>query len=94
MNRIEVDRETGRTHPYFVINGKCPMLKEKGSICTLYPDWPYTCATYPFLLMPDGTILCHSNCAGFGHGSVVHAEDIKSKILREREKAGIPVDGE
>lgn len=94
VDRVEVDQETGMTHPYFVINEKCPMLKEEGAVCTLYPDWPYTCATYPFLLMPDGTIRCHSKCAGFGHGDVVDAAEMRSKIIRERNRAGIIVESD
>lgn len=94
IDKVEVDQGTGLTHPYFVIKDKCPMLKEDGAVCTLYPDWPYTCATYPFLLMPDGTIQCHSKCAGFGHGDIVNAAEMRAKILRERKKAGIIVESE
>ena len=92
IDKVEVDPESGLTHPYFVISQKCPMLKEKGAVCTLYPDWPYTCATYPFLLMPDGNIRCHTKCAGFGHGDIIDGDEIRSKIIRERNKAGIIVE--
>ena len=94
MDKIEIDPETGLTHPYFVISGKCQMLKEEGAVCTLYPDWPYTCATYPFLLMPDGTIKCHSKCAGFGHGGIVNEDEMRSRIMRERNKAGMIVESD
>ncbi|MGA1794206.1 MAG: YkgJ family cysteine cluster protein, partial [Thermoplasmatota archaeon] len=91
VNRVEVDPGTGATHPYFVIEGKCPMLDDFTSLCTMYPDWPYTCATYPFLLLPDGTLMVHRECDGFGHGEVVDEKLMKRKILHERKRAGMVV---
>ncbi|MFW3147325.1 MAG: YkgJ family cysteine cluster protein [Thermoplasmatota archaeon] len=91
MDRIELDRRTGATHPYFVIEGKCGALREEGSVCEMYPDWPYTCATYPFLLLPSGEIMVHRECAGFGHGDVVDGERIRKMIIRERKRAGMLV---
>jgi len=91
MDRVEVDPGTGLTHPYFVIDGMCPMLNDRTSLCTIHPDWPYTCATYPFLLMPDGTLLVHSECAGLGNGDVIDEKLMIGKILKERERAGMMV---
>lgn len=85
----EVDPETGLDHPFFVIEGKCPMLEEEGAVCTIYPDWPYTCATYPFLLMPDGRLMYHTGCAGIGKGDVIDIDSMKENIMRERKKAGM-----
>ena len=87
-----VDPGTGLDHPYFRIKGACPMFREKGSICTLYPDWPYTCATYPFLLMPDGRLLYHRECPGIGRGPAIDEGEMRERILSEREKAGMIVE--
>jgi len=92
IDRIEVDPKSGLTHPLFQIDGKCPLLNERTSLCRVYPDWPYTCATYPFLLMPDGELMVHPECAGFGHGPVVDKTDIVMKIIRERIRAGMIVE--
>ncbi|MBN1538634.1 MAG: YkgJ family cysteine cluster protein [Candidatus Thermoplasmatota archaeon] len=89
IDRLEVDPTTGRTHPYFVIKGKCPLLEDRTNLCTLYPDWPYTCATYPFLLTPAGKLLVHTDCEGFGHGPIVDPGKMAEKIMRERERAGM-----
>ena len=91
VDRVEVDQGTGLTHPYFVIDGKCPALDDGTSLCTLYPDWPYTCATYPFLLMPDGRLLVHMECEGFGHGEVIDRNRMRERILRERRRAGMRI---
>jgi len=89
IDHIEVDPATGATHPYFVIKGKCGALRGEDSVCELYPDWPYTCATYPFLLLPSNEIMVHIECAGFGHGEVVDRDRIRGMIIRERERAGM-----
>lgn len=89
INKLEVDHETGLSHPYFVIQGKCKLLDERSHSCTIYPDWLYACATYPFLLMPDGSLLVNSRCPGLGHGEIVDHYKMKEKILKEREKAGM-----
>jgi Fe-S-cluster containining protein len=91
IDHIEVDPKTGATHPFFVIGGKCGALREEGAVCELYPDWPYTCATYPFLLMPSGEIMVHMDCAGFGHGDVVDRDKIRKLIIKERKRAGMLV---
>ncbi len=85
----EVDPESGMDHPYFLIDGACPMLKREGMTCTIYPDWLYTCATYPFLLMPDGRLLFHTGCNGIGHGEVVNIKSMMTKIIMERKRAGM-----
>ena len=87
-DRLEEDPATGRTHPFYKIEGRCPLLKGD-NICSVYPDWPYTCATYPFLLMPDGSMMVHNKCAGFGHGDLVDEEEMRGKIIRERKRAGM-----
>jgi Fe-S-cluster containining protein len=87
-----VDPQTGATHPYFVIENICPALIEEGAVCSLYPDWPYTCATYPFLLSPDNNILVHDGCPGFGKGDVVDHDEMRKKIIRERIRAGMIVE--
>lgn len=89
IDRIEVDEETGLTHPFFRIDGKCPLLDEETLLCRVYPDWFYTCATYPFLLMPDGEIMVHGGCRGFGQGPVIDKTEMRKKILRERIRAGM-----
>lgn len=94
IDKVEVDPDSGLTHPYFVIDGKCPALKEEGSVCRLYPDWPYTCATYPFLLLQDGSIRTHFKCPGFGHGDVIIIDEMRAKIMRERNKAGMIVEND
>ena len=71
----EVDEGSGLDHPFYVIDRKCPFLIEEGMTCSLYPDWFYTCATYPFLMMPDGVILYHRECRGIGHGEVVNVDE-------------------
>jgi len=86
---LEVDPETGLDHPFFRLNGACPMLREEGAVCTLYPDWPYTCAVYPFLLLPDGRLLAHSECLGLGHGNPIDIGLWKRRIALERKKAGM-----
>ncbi len=86
---LEVDPQTGLDHPYFRLNGACPMLRAEGAVCTLYPDWPYTCAVYPFLLLPDGRLMAHKGCIGFGHGGPVDIERWKGRVLDERAKAGM-----
>ncbi|MFW3147103.1 MAG: YkgJ family cysteine cluster protein [Thermoplasmatota archaeon] len=91
IDRIELDEGSGLTHPYFVIEGKCPMLREKDSACSLYPDWFYTCATYPFLLMPSGTLKVHSKCRGLGQGPIIDRDKMREKILKERRRAGMIV---
>ncbi|MEJ2068270.1 MAG: hypothetical protein P8Y09_10075, partial [Deltaproteobacteria bacterium] len=58
----------------------------------VYPEWPYTCATYPFLLMPDGELMIHPYCEGFGHGPVVDPDRMRRKIIEERKRAGMIVD--
>jgi Fe-S-cluster containining protein len=85
----ELDTETGLDHPYFLIKDICPYLDVDGTACSLHPDWFYTCATYPFLLSPEGGIMYHTECKGLGHGNVVMMEDMKRKILEERKKAGM-----
>jgi Fe-S-cluster containining protein len=92
IDRVEVDPDSGLTHPYFVIDGKCPALIEEGAVCGLYPDWPYTCATYPFLLMNEDTIRVHSKCKGFGHGDVIDLDEMRTRIMSERTKAGMLVE--
>ncbi|MGA1822138.1 MAG: YkgJ family cysteine cluster protein [Thermoplasmatota archaeon] len=89
VDRIEVDEQTGLTHPFFRIDGRCALLDEETSLCRVYPDWFYTCATYPFLLLPDGRIMVHRQCRGFGHGPVVKRSEIEGKIIRERARAGM-----
>lgn len=89
IDRLEVDPESGASHPYFLIEDQCPMLEEDTRSCSLHPDWPYTCATYPFLLMPDGRLLYHEGCRGFGNGARIDPENIREKILRQRRKAGM-----
>ena len=92
FDKVEVDPGTGLTHPYFVIVDKCPILKEEGAVCRLYPDWLYTCATYPFLLLQDGSIVTHTQCPGFDHGEIVDIEQMRIKIISERKRAGMIVD--
>jgi len=87
--RVEVDEGTGMTHPYFVIEGACPLLDADRNRCTVHPDWFYTCATWPFLLMPDGTLMVNMSCSGFGEGPKVDPEDMRRRILRERARAGM-----
>ncbi|MEA3560044.1 MAG: YkgJ family cysteine cluster protein [Candidatus Thermoplasmatota archaeon] len=91
IDRVEVDPETGLSHPYFVIHGQCKLLDERSHSCTIYPDWLYTCATYPFLLMPDGSLLAHLECPGFGHGEIIDHDQMKEKIMKERVRAGMVV---
>jgi Fe-S-cluster containining protein len=90
IDRLEVEEGTGRTHPYFVIDGCCPLLEEKRSLCSVHPDWFYTCATWPFLLMPDGTLMVNESCKGFGSGDPVDRERMTRRILSERTRAGMP----
>lgn len=89
---LEVDPETGLDHPFFRLDGACPMLRPEGAVCTLYPDWPYTCAVYPFLLLPDGRLMVHRGCRGLGHGRPLDIKEWKDKVLRERAKAGMSTD--
>lgn len=86
---LERDPDSGLTHPFYIIDGKCPYLIENGMVCSLHPDWFYTCATYPFLLMPDGKLLCHRDCMGLGSGDNIDIEGMKEKIIGERKKAGM-----
>jgi hypothetical protein len=86
----EVHPETGMDHPYFMIVDRCPYL-EGSATCGLYPDWFYTCATYPFLLTPDGILLYHTECKGIGYGDPVDPCKIKKKIIKERKRAGMIV---
>lgn len=86
----EVDPGSGLDHPYIVIDGECPLLVD-GNICSIYPDWPFTCATYPFLLMPDGAIMLHSDCPGIGSGDIIDMDEMRGKIMVERKKAGMKV---
>jgi Fe-S-cluster containining protein len=87
--KLMEDPGTGLNHPYFVIENKCPLLQEEGMTCTIHPDWFYTCATYPFLLMPDGTLMYHKGCNGIGKGKPVNMKEMKDKVLEERRKAGM-----
>ncbi|MBN1390819.1 MAG: YkgJ family cysteine cluster protein [Candidatus Thermoplasmatota archaeon] len=91
IDRIELDTRTGLTHPYFLIKEKCPALDAGTFLCTLFPDWPYTCATYPFLLAPGGELMVHTECQGIGQGPVLDIDEMKRKIISEREKAGMIV---
>jgi Fe-S-cluster containining protein len=92
IDKVEVDPVTEQTHPYFVISKKCPILKDEGAVCRLYPDWLYTCATYPFLLLRDGSIFTHKICPGFGHGKIIDPEEMRNKIIAQRKRAGMIVD--
>jgi Fe-S-cluster containining protein len=87
--KLETDDTGTMSHPYFLIEKICPFLSVKGMTCTLFPDWFYTCATYPFLLMPDGTLLHHRGCKGIGKGDIVNIQEMKKKITKERKKAGM-----
>ena len=87
----EVDPITGLDHPFFFIKDKCPYLEEKDMTCTRYPEWFYTCATYPFLLDPSGSLFYHKECRGIGQGEEVDIEVMIRKILKERERAGMMV---
>jgi Fe-S-cluster containining protein len=87
--RRETDPETGLDHPYFVISGACPKLNKDGMVCRLYPEWFYTCATYPFLLMPDGRLMYHTKCSGIGKGDFVDGKNMIEKIMKERRRAGM-----
>ncbi|MDG6225536.1 MAG: YkgJ family cysteine cluster protein [Candidatus Thermoplasmatota archaeon] len=89
VDRIEVDQRTGATHPYFVISGACPLFEAGEGLCSVHPDWFYTCATWPFLLMPDGTLMINVRCKGIGTGEVIRADAMRKRILRERERAGM-----
>ncbi len=89
--QVEVDHDTGLDHPYFFIKDKCPYLEEKGMICTRFPEWFYTCATYPFLLYPNGELFYHRECRGIGKGKKVELDVMTRKILKERERAGMLV---
>jgi Fe-S-cluster containining protein len=87
----EVDPDSGLDHPFFFIKDKCPYLEVNGMICTRYPEWFYTCATYPFLLDPEGQIFYHTECRGIGQGIKVERDELVRKILKERERAGMMV---
>jgi len=87
--KLMEDPGTGLDHPYFVIDEGCPLLREEGMICTIHPDWFYSCATYPFLMMPDGKLMYHTGCNGIGKGEPVDMNGMKKKILDERKKAGM-----
>ena len=87
----EIDTRNGMDHPFYVIRDRCTYLIEEGMICGLHPDWFYTCATYPFLLMPNGELLYHEGCKGIGHGKVVDRKKMIGKIISERRKAGMRV---
>ncbi|MFO8051144.1 MAG: YkgJ family cysteine cluster protein [Thermoplasmatota archaeon] len=93
IHKVEVDPDTGLSHPYFVIGNKCRLLDESTRSCRLYPDWFYTCATYPFLLMPDGTLRVHEKCSGIGHGDLMTLHDIREMILKERQRAKMVLPG-
>jgi Fe-S-cluster containining protein len=87
----EVDPSTGLDHPFFLIEGKCPYLIDKEMVCSLYPEWFYTCATYPFLLTPEKVLLYHRECSGLGHGPEIDMDSIKEKIIAERKRAGMAI---
>ncbi len=89
----EVHPETGMDHPYFMIVDRCPYLKGSAT-CSLHPGWFYTCATYPFLLTPEGKLLYHSQCRGIGYGDIVDPEKMKRRIMKERKKAGMIIPDE
>jgi Fe-S-cluster containining protein len=91
IDTFKVNREEGTSHPVYVVSGGCPLLDRETSLCTVYEERPYTCAVYPFLMMPDGTILGHEECPGFGHGEKIDLRDLKRVILKERKRAGIIV---
>jgi Fe-S-cluster containining protein len=89
---LESDPVSGLDHPFFRTGGRCPMFKEEGAVCTIHPDWPYTCAVYPFLLLPDGRLMAHEDCRGFGHGEKVDPAVWVARIKRERARAGMASD--
>jgi Fe-S-cluster containining protein len=92
IDRLEVEEGTGRTHPYFVIEGACPLLDRDRSLCSVHPDWFYTCATWPFLLLPDGKLMVNRNCKGFGSGPCIDVGRMVDRVLRERSRAGMTGD--
>ena len=89
IDTVKVDEGTGMSHPVYRIPGKCPLLDDKRSLCKVHPDRPYTCVAYPFLLMPDGKLMGHSECPGFGHGDPLDIEEISRMLIEERKKAGM-----
>jgi Fe-S-cluster containining protein len=91
IDRLEIEEGTGRTHPYFVIDGACPLLDKERSLCSVHSDWFYTCATWPFLLLPDGSIMVNLHCRGFGSGPLVDARMMAQRIIAERGRAGMPI---
>jgi Fe-S-cluster containining protein len=91
IDEIVVDKKTGMSHPFFMINKKCPQYDSKTHKCKIYKDRAYSCATFPFSLTPDGKLVKSKFCKGFGKGDLVDKKKMIAYIYKWRKRAGMIV---
>lgn len=89
IDRVVTDKATGMSHPFFEIKDACTCLEEKNNKCRIHSKRPYTCATFPFALSPEGVLLYSKWCKGIGNGPNVNLEKMRKRIIRERKRAGM-----
>lgn len=85
------DEDSGASHPFLELFKGCLQYDRSGRRCRIYSIRPYSCAAFPFLLVPDLSLYVHTSCPGAGRGPTVDIEEKRRELIELKRKAGMDV---
>ncbi|MDP6155443.1 MAG: YkgJ family cysteine cluster protein [Candidatus Thermoplasmatota archaeon] len=81
----------GASHPYFRINGRCPVHDKENRKCAIYDKKCYTCNAFPFLVTLKRELHICKSCEGFGQGPLIDIDKKIAELLKLKQEAGMNV---
>ena len=91
LDKALYDEETGASHPFLELKGGCPRYDSAKRECTIHDILPYSCAAFPFLLVPPSSLYVNRFCLGLGKGSRLDSGAKRRELIALKRNAGIDV---